>query len=202
MTDQRLTSWLEEAGYEIFRRHEGWHECLIAQGEERWLGRGPDAQGALRDALRRMLPSRAARELLATWLDVPIDELQLGGVVVAEDMTPPPVSSRRWPEHGQAVRPPSIHVQEASSRRGFESALVEPARHAPPALEPELDRDATREGLEILRDVVYESEGELGISCPERQRLVILGWIARARWLQDMYPGDQEIESLARDLVR
>ena len=61
---RRLVDWLETAGYRVAFRDDGWVECLVWQGTERWVGRGTDRGDALRDAARAMFPSAAARRLL------------------------------------------------------------------------------------------------------------------------------------------
>ncbi len=59
-----LREWLVRQGYSIVARADGWVECLVSLADERWLGRGTDELDALGDALRQMVPSRAARALL------------------------------------------------------------------------------------------------------------------------------------------
>ena len=61
----------------LFREH-GWWECLIV-GEETWRGEGADRAGALRDALRRALPTSLARALF---------EQRLAGVTTGRPAAP------------------------------------------------------------------------------------------------------------------
>lgn len=56
--------WLEESGYTVSFRTDGWTDCLVALDDERWLGHGGTESGALEDALRRMFPSRLSQRLL------------------------------------------------------------------------------------------------------------------------------------------
>lgn len=61
---QMLRDFLQEAGYRVLFRKRGWIECLVSSGQERWVGREATEEQALRDALRQMFPSGAARDLL------------------------------------------------------------------------------------------------------------------------------------------
>src|SRR6185295_12521378 len=70
-----LRELLSEAGYRVASRldwleNDGTSEYLVQREDERWIGRGPNADDALRDALARMFPSRLARELLEHHLAV------------------------------------------------------------------------------------------------------------------------------------
>lgn len=64
MDHERVEAFLKRSGYEVWFRAQGWCECLVASGEERWLGLGSDHAAALDDALKKAFPSRAARALL------------------------------------------------------------------------------------------------------------------------------------------
>jgi hypothetical protein len=61
---QMLRDYLHEAGYRVLFRKRGWIECLVSSGQERWVGREATEEQALRDAMRQMFPSGAARDLL------------------------------------------------------------------------------------------------------------------------------------------
>lgn len=58
-------TFLAFCGYGIVERVSGWHECLLEQGDERWVGRGVGADSALHDAIRQAFPSELSRALLA-----------------------------------------------------------------------------------------------------------------------------------------
>lgn len=58
MTQQR---WLTDLGYAIAFRSNGWVECLLRRGNERWLGTGGDEAEAFSNALHAALPSEVAR---------------------------------------------------------------------------------------------------------------------------------------------
>lgn len=61
---EQLLQWLRSLGYRVAFRREGWVECLLSTGTERWVGRGIDRGEALDDAVGQLLPSHAARTLL------------------------------------------------------------------------------------------------------------------------------------------
>lgn len=56
---------LADAGYRLGFREGGFWECLASRGDERWLGRGLDAEEAVADCVGQMLPSALAQHLLA-----------------------------------------------------------------------------------------------------------------------------------------
>ncbi len=60
---------LEQAGFGVLFRRQGWWECLIQDGELAWLGRGATEEEALRNALAVLCPSPRARTLLVESLD-------------------------------------------------------------------------------------------------------------------------------------
>src|SRR5687767_7860262 len=65
----RARAWLLDQGYRIEWRELGWSECLVWRGDERWLGRGRDEEGALAHALHKMFPSELAWSLLEQALE-------------------------------------------------------------------------------------------------------------------------------------
>ena len=76
MIADKVRRYLEQAGYRIAAREEGFVTVLVSQGAERWLGSGPDEEDALADAVTRMFPSGLAEELLFAALDAFEDEEQ------------------------------------------------------------------------------------------------------------------------------
>lgn len=53
--------WLEQLGYQIFYRFNGWSECLLTNGRENWMGSGVDEKASLQSALSQAFPSAASR---------------------------------------------------------------------------------------------------------------------------------------------
>src|SRR4051812_3977999 len=59
-----LRALLLEAGYGVLVRADGWWECFVHRGTERWIGRGLTEDDALRDVVDKLLPSHLGRLLL------------------------------------------------------------------------------------------------------------------------------------------
>lgn len=55
-----LPKFLADGGYRSATYTHQWTEVLIWRDSERWLGRGPDRDAALEDALAQMFPSAPA----------------------------------------------------------------------------------------------------------------------------------------------
>ena len=64
-----LPKFLADSGYRHAMYTHQWTEVLIWRDAERWLGRGPDRDSALEDALTQMFPSAAARQLFDRFRD-------------------------------------------------------------------------------------------------------------------------------------
>ncbi|MFT3775483.1 MAG: hypothetical protein QM820_59810 [Minicystis sp.] len=108
-------------------RSGGWVECLVLRERERWLGRGDTEDAALEDALAAMLPSHAARMLLAS--------------AVTEEAEGPISTCQRVParapepEIPAAAPEPEIHGDALITTLPFAAPPPEPAAPAPePAL--------------------------------------------------------------------
>jgi hypothetical protein len=178
----RPRRWLESIGYQIAFRCEGWTECLVWCDDERWLGRGGSCGGALEDALSQMLPSRAAR--LASPSFHASDAANHGPIVSNDE---PREDSRS-----------SDPVPEETASSPAESERSSPADVVPVSVEPQPDpalsvEDALR-SLDPLEDRISAERPELGLATPERQRLVILGWICHARAVEDAAGHSPEVE--------
>ncbi|WP_373046600.1 hypothetical protein [Vulgatibacter sp.] len=65
-----------------------------------------------------------------------------------------------------------------------------------PAPAPELLAE-----VEALRERIERQKDELALVAPQRQRLVILGWLALARACQEEAPGDLEVGAAVRELI-
>jgi hypothetical protein len=92
---QMLRDFLHEAGYRVLFRKRGWIECLVSSGQERWIGREATEEQALRDALRQMFPSGAARDLLERGLSArtEVDVSTLAESSARLSTRPPPADS-------------------------------------------------------------------------------------------------------------
>jgi hypothetical protein len=132
----------------VIFRADGWAECFVSLGNERWIGRGVTEDEALDDALGRMLPSRLARDLFNAQI---ADQSAAAADEPASHPAPPlvlasaapdgaePVAS---PEHDPVAPPtetilvaevaPVIEALEAAAVPEI-TAVVEP--QPPPALE-------------------------------------------------------------------
>jgi hypothetical protein len=113
-------------------RTNGWCECLIHRGAERWIGHGLDEDDALSDAVTRMLPSELGRVLLARFSGAEPQP------VAAE--APPPVADGELaplPEIAETITTAAAptDTEEAATTITEESIQAEP--------EPELGHDTT-----------------------------------------------------------
>ena len=63
-----LRAFLAQSGYRITFRSNGWTECLVRGGSERWWGQGLKEDDALEAVLAQMLPSALALDLVAAHL--------------------------------------------------------------------------------------------------------------------------------------
>jgi hypothetical protein len=105
------------------------------------------------------------------------------------------------------VAPPASAVQPAPVPVAPAPAAVAPAPVAEPVKEEEppprhaSPRDVLVE-LQALRKQIENDRDELALTAPRRQRLVLLGWIARARAAQMSFPDDFKIDSVVANIAR
>lgn len=194
-----LERWLEARGYRVLRRQHEWHECLLEGGEERWVGVGTSAEQAFEDALARAFPTRLAWRAF---------EEALG--LVREARAPEPSRSPRPAELSTAFVAPAEVASEAPLVVA-EALTLPDAPPVPRALAavqppvahraPRLSRERALElGQEVL-DSIAADAGEVAAWAPERQRLAILIWIARARDVQSAN-GEREVKDLVHACAR
>lgn len=184
-----------EFGYTIAFRHDGWWECLLARGAERWIGSGTSRRQSLDDAAGKALPSHAARSLFEGWRRAanalaPSAELD-GCRTCAEDSPrqapaastlPAPEPAAEAPlapaaaERTVPVVPPPPRTAAAPTEAEPKTAL----RVRPPKM-PAAEAQARYAELGGDIDGAFE---EAGLLEPERQRLLLLSWIARARAIE------------------
>ncbi len=178
---------LAELGYDAIFREVGWVECLLVRDDEQWLGRGRDRDEALRSAVNQACPSHLARALLARATTI-VDE--------------PDVLHPEENEHANGVTASAAEVVD-------EPIVVAPVDTQPRiagASEPFNARDREREtALEELRSLLSKigaDEDDLAVCAPQRQRLVLLAWIARARSIQEDFLGDDEVDQVVTNIAR
>ncbi|MEO0321731.1 MAG: hypothetical protein AAF447_02160, partial [Myxococcota bacterium] len=163
-----LTSWLLQEGAEVYidgSEERPWTEVLVAVGDERWLGRGPSRQSALRDVVRQMAPSALTLRLV---------DAAIGAPAVAA--APAPAVAPAAATAGPIVTP---------RRRGVV------AREVP---DPNGDEArAAIESLDELHAQIDATAEDLGLMAPSRIRLFLLAWIAEARTIQDEFGGLFEV---------
>ena len=217
MTDtfNRTSEALQAAGYRVIVRQHEWAECLLVGDDDRWLGRGADASGALQDALRQALPSRLARQLFDRLADAPNRVAQGPAATPSVPVTAPAAPT---PQPSPAPAMPAVVAPTPVAARAplipmDPHPAVSPAA-PPPAPRTVLDEEAladvprmpsAREVLDELRAMRKQIETdaeELALASPRRQRLVMLGWITRARAAQMPYPDDGKIDTAVANIAK
>ena len=121
---QMLRDFLQDAGYRVLFRKRGWIECLVSSGQERWVGREATEEQALRDALRQMFPSGAARDLLERGLGARAE------VAASEEQSAAPESA------GPALSERPAHLDETAPDRPI-AAAENPQNTRPAAKTPQ-----------------------------------------------------------------
>lgn len=107
-----LLALLSATGYKVCFRSAVWVECLVLRNGERWIGNGLSEDAALDDAVARMLPSHAARTLLARATAVQPDGEARAHVDQPE---PVPIAEPHVDEHV------TVSVEPASAATGNEA---------------------------------------------------------------------------------
>ena len=182
-----LPTWLADLGYRVSFREDGFVDCLVCSGLERWLGHGVDRDSALAHAVAQMFPSRAARELVEAALD---------RVAAAPPEPQQPADANPVEPDARTDEPPVDAAQEAVEAEPAEpppSPDLPPPRRAAEARPTIVPREpvptmAVEEALselEILQELIASERGEVALMVPDRQRLIMLGWVCRARWFEE-----------------
>jgi hypothetical protein len=221
-TDALLRA-LDSLQFKVLFREHGWQECLIVGFGESWRGEGADRDSALRDALRHALPSALARTLfersfgaLSSSVLPSEGKSEASKTGLSHESIPTPVFT---------LLPPTVPVVPSPTSMAPQSipALLRPSVPATGAV-PGSRSDATGllpEGttslqappvglspkevlaeLKALKKQIEVDAEELALSSTRRQRLVLLGWITRARALQMLFPDDPKIDSALSQLAR
>lgn len=179
---------LREHGYHGLQRQHGWHECLLWREEERWVGHGADPASALANVLAQMFPSVAARALFDA----------ASGDRAATDR-----AATVEPEHAPVATPPapataSSPLAAEPEPRGFEppkvgQRLILPLPTYPPAAVAE-----ARETLDDILKEIADARPDFALMAPRHQKVHMLGWICRARGLDEQFAGEHKVTILVR----
>jgi len=196
---------LREQGYCGLRRQLSWSECLVWHGEETWLGRGPDDAAALTHLLTQMFPSAAARALLAAHDPeqpaLPVaDEPAPATVQPAEVATqaPPAATSTSTPTAASPPATPSIEPAAEPERKGYEPPKVGERLILPTPAYPAAAVAEARETLDEILKEIADARPDFALMAPRLQKLHMLGWICRARGLDEQYAGEHKVTILVR----
>lgn len=195
--EQRWVPWLlREHGYHGLQRQQGWHECLLWRDEERWLGHGVDPAAALAHALAQMFPSVAARALF----DAASAEQPVPTNVEAEGLAPAaPASTTSAPTTTPTAPSSTSSTSPAEPEaRGFEppkvgQRLILPLPTYPPAAVAE-----ARETLDDILKEIADARPDFALMAPRHQKVHMLGWICRARGLDEQFAGEHKVTILVR----
>ncbi|WAS98100.1 hypothetical protein [Nannocystis punicea] len=177
-----LPKFLADSGYRHAMYTHQWTEVLIWRDAERWLGRGPDRDSALEDALTQMFPSAAARQLFDRFregLQEPArpQSAPVSAAVSAEVIPVPPAS----PEPELPRSPIVGRIQLPT----YPAAAVAEARET---LE------------EILKDI-QDMRPDFALMSPRYQKVYMLAWISRARSFDEQFQGEHKITVLVRRIA-
>lgn len=220
LTWPAAVAWLNQNGYTVTFREHGWLEGLVSCPGERWLGRGSTEREVLEDVIAQALPSRAARTALPAELaivrstplpaaldfptasnDETSDLVVDSGPSSREDViapndggVPPGVAVNEVasvPTDVEAAAVVAAPLDDGADAVSGAAAEVEPAPVLPSRVQMTVDEAI--EALEPIVDRIEAERPELGLATPERQRLVILSWICRARAIEDAADGVRPI---------
>ncbi len=190
--------WLQRGGYTVTYPAADPCICLIGDARELWAGRGADTPGALRDAIDRVFPSRAAREALA----VSLGALAVEPLPAPDDLLPAPTAPLEPLEPGELTEPVAPNAEPLPATT--ENATVEEPLDA--------DDNGTPTGPQTVQEALAEIHGlvaqiagdrdELALTIPRRQRLVMLGWIARARAAQERFPAESGLNKAVAGVAK
>ncbi len=198
-------------------RHQGWYECLIWREEERWLGAADTAQGALAHALRQMFPSTAAWQLYSA------AAVASPAATAATESTPPPAPASEPVTSATSATPvtpapaevakPSVDPPRSpvvvTSREETPTSEPERRTYEPPRVGervplPTYPAAAVAEAREVLEEILKEIHDfypDLSLMAPRLQKSHMLGWICRARALDEQFAGEHRITMMTRKVA-
>lgn len=219
--DERwLPELLRDHGYRGQMRQQGWFECLVWRGEERWLGHGADAQAALAHLLAQMFPSTVARALFerqapSATLDPALPATSDSAADLASKV---PDNSSATPSPAPTAAPPHAVLHPAATpaatpattpatttttpaepeRRPFEPPRVGERLILPTPTYPAAAIAEARETLEDILKEIADARPDFALMAPRLQKVHMLGWICRARGLDEQYAGEHKVAILVR----
>lgn len=217
--DPHLRRLLDQLGYHIAARENGWHECLVIGDGETWLGHGLGPEAALADAVRKACPSHLAQVLLERALAAEVerrdDPAPSAAASSPEASTASPSTAELVPAPAHVEPPPEpsapapiVEPEPSPAPSGIShTAAMEPPkllltnRHAKHESRPRISEWEAIVDLRELRAKIESDRDELAVSAPIRQRLVLLAWIARARSYQEAVPYDSDVQAAVRGLA-
>lgn len=183
---------LREHGYRGLQRQHGWHECLLWREEERWVGHGEDPASALAHVLAQMFPSAAARALWdAASAGQPSADVAVGAASTESESESDPAAAA-----AASAAPSSTPI--AAEPRGFEppkvgTRLILPLPAYPPAAVAE-----ARDTLDDILKEIADARPDFALMAPRHQKVHMLGWICRARGLDEQFAGEHKVTILVR----
>ncbi len=183
---------LREHGYRGLQRQHGWHECLLWRGEERWVGHGEDPASALAHVLAQMFPSAVARALWdAASAGQPIAAAAAGAASTESE-------SESESDPAAAASAPPAPVPITAESRNFElpkvgTRLILPLPAYPPAAVAE-----ARDTLDDILKEIADARPDFALMAPRHQKVHMLGWICRARGLDEQFAGEHKVTILVR----
>jgi len=211
--DRWLPELLREQGYRGQIRQHGWYECLVWRDAERWLGHGVDAHAALEHLLAQMFPSLAARSLYDRWAGLTSPESSLEATPKATPEASPaasdpsrapitataPITVTTTANPVPAVAPSEpAPVAAELERRPFEPPRVgERLILALPSYPAAAIADA-RETLDDILKEIADARPDFALMAPRLQKIHMLGWICRARGLDEQFAGEHKVTILVR----
>ena len=195
-------------GYETAYREDGFAECLLVHGDERWLGRGPDRERALLDAVAQAFPSSLARTLLEKAiedLEKTVEPAELQGVeqepLYRSPTQPSPPLETALPQTLTALAEANV-VVEVSEEQDSKAPISRVVPSSSAIVRTTLSEEEALTKLSELRATIESDAEELGLCAPPRQRLVLLAWMARARSYQDDAPPSSRIYDAVRAFAK
>jgi len=192
--DRWVPELLREHGYHGLQRQHGWHECLLWRDEERWVGHGVDPSSALAHALAQMFPSVAARALF----DAASAERSAATGATPLEPEPGLAPIHTPPCASPTASPPASPLTPEPEPRGFEppkvgQRLILPLPAYPPAAVAE-----ARETLDDILKEIADARPDFALMAPRHQKVHMLGWICRARGLDEQFVGEHKVTILVR----
>ncbi len=192
-------AWLQDLGYRFGFRRNTWVECLVTGRGEGWCGAGWTEAEALDDAIEKMFPSYASRTLLQARFGIGQSIEVLEGTPESEVAIDVAVElaadSPSTCEESGASAEESSGSGEIEDTEGVLEAVpvsVPPPRH-PAALTRRVLPNEALEELADLERTILTTKNELVFATAERQRLVMLSWIAQARSLGEALPSIDKV---------